>query len=229
MANDLMTNTGIAAIAYDDALKGARDMQNSLLRQYGFVSADAAGNYTTESAQSAFDPRTLFRDGAPSADQVNEMFKNLKIGSTGVLSDVMRAGASAQADVSAGAERAGFGGDTGITSGLTQQRRELAASQAQQNLQSSEMQFLGKEASALAPIGGAYSDLQKARLQDIAAQQETQAQEASMPTFNMNTTPNQTSSVVAASNLPKTAKQYQRWTNAAGVKYQYVNGKWKLV
>ena len=198
MANDLMTNTGIAAVAYEDALKGARDMQNSLLRQYGFVSADAAGNYTTENAQSAFDPRTLFRDAAPTQEQLNTMMSNFKIGSTGALSDIMRMGASAQSDVTASARQAGFGVDTGISGGLTQQRRELAASKAQQELQAGEMKFLTSEAGALAPIGGAYSDLQKARLMDVAQQNLSTAEMQTTPTFNFNLPSNEASVVSQA-------------------------------
>ena len=57
---DLTSAAGQAAVAYQDALNQARNMQNALLRQYGFTAPSVGGGYSVESAQRAFDPNVLF-------------------------------------------------------------------------------------------------------------------------------------------------------------------------
>lgn len=166
--SDLMTNAGVASIAYNDALMQARNAQNSLLRSYGFVGADAGGNYTTASLQKAFDPRTLFKDAAPSEGDITSMSRSMKVGGTGQLADILRAGGTTAAETTEAAQHAGFGADTGVSGGIVQQRMDLARKQAQEQLQGGELQFLQGEAQALGGIGQAQSDLQQARLYDIA-------------------------------------------------------------
>jgi L-alanine-DL-glutamate epimerase-like enolase superfamily enzyme len=163
---DMMTNAGVASLAYNDALMQARTAQDSLLRGYGFVSADAGGNYTTESAQSAFDPRVLFRDAAPSADQLSSMVKNLRVGGTGKIADTMRSGATAQSDITESAAHSGLSEQSGVGGGIIQQRRDLAAHQSEQGVNADKLKFLTGEASAFAPIGAAQMDLKKAGLYD---------------------------------------------------------------
>lgn len=166
--SDMMTNAGVASLAYNDALMQARNAQNSLFRGYGFVSADAGGNYTTEAAQSAFDPRTLFRDSAPTEDQLTTMSKNLRVGGTGKIADTMRAGGTAQSDITEAALHSGFGDGTGVTSGLTQQQRELAANQTTQNVTADKLKFLTGEAGALGNIGAAQMQLKQTTAADAA-------------------------------------------------------------
>lgn len=178
---DLATNAGVASLAYNQALMDSRNAQNSLLRSYGFVSADASGNYTTEGAQSAFDPRTLFRDAAPTEEDVTKMVSGLKIGGTGRLADVMRSGGTAEADITAGARRAGFGEDTGVTSGLVEQRKALAEKQTAQGVRAGKMEFLTGEAQALGGIGQAQLGLQQARVSDLAQAELSKALAATLP------------------------------------------------
>jgi hypothetical protein len=166
--SDMMTNAGVASLAYNDALTQARTAQNSLFRGFGFVSADAGGNYTTEAAQSAFDPRTLFRDAAPTENQLTGMAQNLHIGGTGKIADTMRAGGTAQADITEAAQHSGFGGASGVTSGITQQQRDLAATQTSQNVMADKLKFLTGEASALGGIGSAQMQLQQTTAADAA-------------------------------------------------------------
>ena len=178
---DMATNAGVASLAYNQALMDSRNAENSLLRSYGFVSADASGNYTTEGAQSAFDPRTLFRDAAPTEEDVTKIVSGLKIGGTGKLADVMRAGGTAEADIIAGARSAGFGEDTGVTSGIVEQRKALAEKQTAQGVRAGKMEFLTGTAQALGGIGQAQLGLQQARLSDLAQAELSKALAATLP------------------------------------------------
>ena len=162
----MMTNAGVASLAYNDALMQARNAQNTLLRNYGFVSADAGGNYTTESAQAAFDPRTLFRDAAPNENQLSVMMKNLHVGGSGKIADTMRSGATAQSDITESAVHSGLSEQSGVGGGIVQQRRDLAAHQSDQSVNADKLKFLTGEASAFAPIGVAQMDLKKAGVYD---------------------------------------------------------------
>lgn len=221
---DLTTYTGQATIAYQDALNQARNSQNALLRQYGFVAPNSSGAYTVEGAQAAFDPNSMFDKNTGGVDQarLDQALKSLQVGGTGVLSDVTRSGVSAEANVVAETRsRLGeFGG------GLMNQRRQLAENVAAGELGQSKGQFINALGQGLSPIGGAYQQLQTAQATDTASRLASEAASASI----VNNVPTEAPAGSAASTPPKDAKNYQRWTNPVnGKKFQFVNGKWKTI
>lgn len=222
---NLLTYTGQASIAYQDALNQARNAQNALLRQYGFVAPTGGGAYGVEGAQGAFDPNTLFDKATGGVDQakLSQAMQSITVGGTGLLSDISRSGASSEADVMAESRSRGFGGDIG--GGLTSQRRQLAEAATTGQLGKAKTDFISGLASGLAPIGSAWQDLQTAQAQDTAARLEAEAAKASIVNANA---PTMDASVPAASKPPANAKNYQRWTNPVnGQKMQFVNGKWR--
>lgn len=222
---DLLTYTGQAAIAYQDALNQARNTQNSLLRQYGFIAPNSAGGYSTEAAQAAFDPNTLFDKATGGVDQakLSQAMSSIRTGGTGLLAQIGRAGAGEEAAAMQEVASRGFGGEIG--GGLMQQRRQLAEAQTKGQLGQAKSEFISALGQGLAPIGGAYQQLQTAQAQDTAARLEAEAAKASVVSANAPTTD---ASVPAAAKPPANPRNYQRWTNPVnGQKMQFVNGKWK--
>ncbi len=177
---DLLTYTGQASIAYQDALNQARNAQNALLRQYGFTAPSATGGYSVEGAQAAFDPNTLFDKATGGVDKAKlaSLAGSLGVGGTGLISDIGRAGTSAEADVVAEARSRGLGGEIG--GGLISQRRQLAEAQTSGKIGAAKNEFMAGIAGALSPIGGAYQNLQNAGIYDQAAINEANAYKASL-------------------------------------------------
>lgn len=178
---DVLTYSGQAAIAYQDALNQARNAQNALLRQYGFTAPSASGEYSVEGAQGAFDPNSLFDKASGGIDKakLQQLAGSLQIGGTGVLADIMRGGASAEADVVSEARSRGFGGEVG--GGLLAQRRQLAEAQTGGELAAGKEKFLAGIGEALSPIGGAWQGLQNAQAMDELARQQAEAMKATIP------------------------------------------------
>jgi len=179
MAEDLISNTGEAAIAYRDALTAARNTQNALLRQYGFTMPAAGGGYSVESAQTAFDPNTLFdkATGGIDAAKVAALAGRVQIGGTGLLSDIQRGGASTEAEAVLGSRAAGIAGG-----GLAAQRRALAEAQTAGQLGQAKQQFISSIAEGLAPVSGAYAGLEKAQAYDKFLAEQAAALRGTMPT-----------------------------------------------
>jgi len=175
---DLTTAAGQAAVAYQDALNQARNMQNMLLRQYGFTAPAVGGGYSVESAQRAFDPNVLFdkATGGIDAARVQELAGSLQAGGTGLLADISRGGAAAEAEAALGARAAGISGG-----GLAAQRRRLAEAQTGEQLGEARQQFLASFGEAMAPIGGAYQGLQIAQAQAKAQEEAARAAAATLP------------------------------------------------
>ena len=178
---DVLTYSGRAAIAYQDALNQARNTQNALLRQYGFTAPSSTGDYSIEGAQSAFDPNTLFDKATGGVDKakLSQLAGGLQVGGTGLLADLMRQGASAEADVVSEAQSRGFGGEVG--GGLLSQRRQLAEAQTAGQVGSAKEQFLAGIGQALSPIGGAYQELQNAKIMDQYAMAAANAAQSALP------------------------------------------------
>jgi hypothetical protein len=174
---DLLTYTGQASIAYQDALNQARNAQNALLRQYGFTAPTAGGDYSVEAAQSAFDPNTLFdkATGGIDKEKLATLSSGLRAGSTGLLGDINRSGASAEAEAMLGARTSGIG-----KGGLAAQRAQLAEAQTSGKLGAATNEFMAGIAGALSPIGGAYQNLQNAGIYDQAAINEANAYKDSL-------------------------------------------------
>lgn len=181
MAEDLVSNAGMAAIAYRDALTAAQNTQNALLRQYGFTMPGAGGQYTVEGAQAAFDPNTLFDQATGGINQarLSELAGRIQVGGTGLLSDIMRGGASAEAEAALGARSAGISGG-----GLAAQRRALAEAQTSGQLGQARQEFVSGIAQGLQPIGAAYSGLQQARIADRMAAEAAAAARATIPSVS---------------------------------------------
>ena len=173
---DLTTNAGRASIAYSNALESAKHTQNALLRQYGFTMPDASGQYTLESAQSAFDPNTLFNQatGGVDEDRLKGLAARLQAGGTGILGDISRGGASAEAEAVLGSRA------SGITGGLAAQRRSFVEAQTSGQLGRAREEFVAGIGSALSPIGGAFQDLQVGRATDQAQMDADRAARESM-------------------------------------------------
>lgn len=168
---DLLTYSGQAAIAYQDALNQAKNMQNALLRQYGFVAPDASGNYSVEGAQSAFDPNTLFDKATGGIDQakLSQLVGGLGVGGTGRIADISRAGASSEAEAAMEVrQRLG----EGIGGGLMAQRRGLAEAMTAGQVGAAKSEFLAGLGEAMSPIGGAFQNLKIGEAYDEAARQE---------------------------------------------------------
>ena len=224
----MLTYSGQAAIAYQDALNQARNAQNALLRQYGFTAPSASGEYNVEGAQGAFDPNSLFDKATGGVDKarLQQLAGSLQIGGTGALADIMRGGASAEADVVSEARSRGFGGEIG--GGLMAQRRQLVEAQTGGQLAAGKEKFLAGIAEGLAPISGAYQTMQNAQVMDELARQQAEAAKSTLPRsvdFSESIVP----SGAPSNTPPAKPKNYQRWKNAAGVNYQFINGKWKTV
>lgn len=175
---DLTTNAGQAAVAYQDALNQARNAQNALLRQYGFTAPAVGGGYTIEAAQRAFDPNVLFDKATGGIDtaRLQGLAGSLEAGPTGMLADIGRGGAAAEAEAALGARSAGIAGG-----GLAAQRRRLAEAQTGAQLGQARSSFLAGLGEAMAPIGGAFQQLQIAQAQDKAAEEAARAAAATLP------------------------------------------------
>ena len=231
---DLLTYTGQASIAYQDALNQARNTQNALLRQYGFTAPSATGEYSVEGAQTAFDPNTLFNQATGGIDKakLESLVGGLQAGGKGLLADISRSGASAEADVISEARSRGFGGEIG--GGLLGQRRALAEAQTKGQLGTAKQQFLAGIGEALSPIGGAFQGLKLAEAQDKALQEEALAAQATLPSATDLTMPEEeverpTSTYVKmgtpGGSPPKNPRGGKLFTGPGGVKWQYrMNG-----
>ena len=174
---DLTSAAGTAAVAYQDALNQARNTQNALLRQYGFTAPNAQGEYSVEAAQRAFDPNVLFdkATGGIDAAKVQQLAGGLQFGTTGVLSDIGRGGASTEAETAL-ASRA-----SGISGGLAAQRRALVEAQTAQQTGRAKEEFLSGFAGAMSPIGTAFQNLQIAQAEAKAQEEAAAAAASTLP------------------------------------------------
>tara|TARA_R110000868_G_scaffold409919_1_gene696525 strand:+ start:284 stop:955 length:672 start_codon:yes stop_codon:yes gene_type:complete len=220
---DLLTNTGQASIAYQDALNQARNAQNALFAQYGYTMPNASGGYDSKSAGEAFDPNSLYDKSTGKVDEtkLTEMFGQMQMGGTGLMADITRGGASAESGAVEELQSRGFGGDIG--GGLIGQRRQLAESQTKGQIGSAKNQFVAGIGQAQAPIGGAWQTLQTGMAMDTA---NTAANQAAINTTS--------SSVVTPTNPtgPPTDKgtgAYQLKKGSDGVMYRWMGKKWKAV
>lgn len=175
---DLTSAAGQAAVAYQDALNQARNTQNALLRQYGFTAPATGGGYSVEAAQQAFDPNVLFDKATGGIDQarLKELAGGLRAGGTGILADIARGGASAEAEAALGARAAGIG-----RGGLAEQRRRLAEAQTTAQTGQAQQQFLAGLGEAMAPIGGAFQRLQIAQAEAKAQEEAAKAAASTIP------------------------------------------------
>jgi hypothetical protein len=229
MANmDLVTSTGAAAVAYQNALNQARNATNSLIRQFGFTRPDASGNYSVEAFQNAFDPNKLMNKETGTLDEaaLGNLVSGISVGGTGVLSDIARSGASTEAEMAMESRSRGLG-----TGGLAAQRRGLAEAQTAGEMGSAKSQFIANIAQNLAPIGSAWQGLQTGMAEDEAAKQAALALQgsASSPVADVvvpAATSDTPTAAVPSAPQAKAPKKGDKRTTAAGW-LQYYNGtKW---
>ena len=235
---DLLTNTGQAAIAYQDALNQARNAQNTLFAQYGYTMPNASGGYDSKSAGEAFDPNSLYDKSTGVLDQnrLTQMFGQLQMGGSGLLADITRGGASSEASAVGELQSRGLGGDIG--GGLVGQRRQLAESQASGQLGAAKNQFIAGIGQAQSGIGSAYQNLQTGMAMDKVAAAEAEALRASAANV---AAPADPASVQASTAPPATPtspanplstpgkKVGEIRKNTAGVKYRWNGKKWRTV
>ena len=164
MTVSLETGAGQATIAYQQALNDAQNTKNALFRSYGITAPGADGAYSVESAQSAFDPRTLFTGSTFDQTKFDKATENLAIGGTGRLADIARTAATGEADVRAGMQARGLGDMGG---GLGMQARQAIEEQGVKNLDIGKTEFLQSLTQGLAPIGSSFETLQANTMQDL--------------------------------------------------------------
>ena len=230
---DLLTYTGQAAIAYQDALNQAKNTQNALLRQYGFTAPGAGGGYSVEGAQAAFDPNVLFNKATGKVDEAGlaSLVGCLQSGGTGLLANISRAGATGEAEAIAGQRARGFGGDIG--GGLMTQARQGAETASAGQMSQAKSEFISSLGGALSPIGGAWQGLQTATAQDEASRLASEAARASIvapvpptPEVTAPTAPGKYATSGTPGGKPPTSPRGgQLYTGPGGVKWQYrMNG-----
>ena len=112
---------------WNDATLAAKSNINSLLRAAGVVRRDpTTGDYTSASAESAFNPNNIMDPTTGKPRQLTEQEKadlmsGTTYGSVGGFSEAYQAGSNTAGDVAANTASAGLG-----SGGLARQRQELA-------------------------------------------------------------------------------------------------------
>jgi hypothetical protein len=183
MANlDLLGNVEAATIAHKNAMMQAQFNTNALLRSFGFTMPGADGSYDVKTAQGAFNPEALFDKSTGSLNEgaLQEIIKNLSVGTTGAIADVRRGGASQEAEAVAESRARGLGAGSGLAS----QRRRLAESMTGEAETGAKSQFVSALGQAYAPIGTAYQDLQTAQIQAQAGAEAAGAVTDSGPNYD---------------------------------------------
>ena len=237
---DLLTNTGQAAIAYQDALNQARNAQNALFAQYGYTMPNASGGYDSKSAGEAFDPNVLYdkSTGKVDEDKLKQMFGQMQMGGSGLLADITRGGASAEADASMELAGRGFnatGQGGAITGGLVNQRRQLAEAQTSGQIGAAKNQFVAGIGQAQSNIGGAWQTLQTSMAQDkvdeaAATALKDSASNTVTPAVVEATTAPPATPTSPANPLSTPGKRVgDIRKNAAGVKYRWNGKKWRAI
>ena len=237
---DLLTNTGQAAIAYQDALNQARNAQNALFAQYGYTMPNASGGYDSKSAGEAFDPNVLYdkSTGKVDEDKLKQMFGQMQMGGSGLLADITRGGASSEASAVGELQSRGFGGDIG--GGLVGQRRQLAEAQTSGQIGAAKNQFVAGIGQAQSGIGGAWQALQTGMAQDkVDEAAATALRDSASNTVTPATSMSPETSVAPSStpvtptgpysvlgtpggkDVPKNPRGGQAYTGPGGVKWKY--------
>lgn len=222
---DLVDYSGEAAIAYKDALNQAASAKDALFRSYGLTMAGPGGEYSVEAAQSAFNPTALFKGGELDTAKLGQMASGLTVGGTGAFADIMRSGASAEAQAQQEAMSRGLA-TSDIGGGLGMQQRELAQSLAAKQLGAEKTGFLGQLAQGLAPVGTAYERTKLATAENLVGGALGSA--AITPTSSSN------SNIVAVNDrdaytrlgkptgsVPENPKPGQKYTGSGGVSFVY--------
>lgn len=159
---DLLTYSGAASVAYKDAVDAATRSAKALFNEY-------YGSVPDFDFGSIFNKET----GDVSEDALKQVTSGLVSSGKGVLADIGRSGASAEADIGAEFRARGFAG--GIGGGLAAQRRGLAETMAASQAGAAKKQFLGGIGEAISPVGASWQDLQAAMIQDQLAAGEAGA------------------------------------------------------
>jgi len=224
-----MSDASIAQAAFSTALEQARGATKNIFDSFGVSSKDpATGAWTTGAAGSAFDPSKVVQQDANGVITTNQDYLN-SLSTTGFgtgfgynqMSSAMEQGAGNEAAVAANYRGRGLGGG-----GLMNQARTAAESEqtrGQSGVAASLIEKLGQVYGNVATSASGYMG---SMMDAASAAGVTDSTTLGGITGNAPTTP-----PVAPSSdtFPANPHQNQRWHNAAGVQYQYLGGKWKLV
>ena len=153
MAEDIVTYSGAAAVAFEAAKEQAQLAAKNLFNQY-------YGSIPN------FDMNAMFNEqsGKINEDAIRQATSGIVGTGKGVLADIGRAGASEEANVVSEMRARGFGGDVG--GGLMAQRRGLAEAMTGERTGAAQMDLLRGLAEGLAPIGSSWEEMQQAMIQD---------------------------------------------------------------
>lgn len=207
--------------AWDTALVDAKYATKNLYNSFGLATA-GPGGWSTANSASAWDPSKLLTFNKDTGIVGTDQAALGQMGSAqfGVgfgynkMTDVMGQGASNELTALANLRSRGVAGG-----GLAQQARTAAESmqgRGQAGVVSDLISSLGQTYGNVAStVGAAYGSGI-----DTAAAGAASASDASAAAT---TTP------PATATPPPNAKAYQRWTSPQGIKYQFINGKWKTV
>lgn len=207
--------------AWDTALVDAKYATKNLYNSFGLTTAGPSG-WSTANSAAAWDPSKLlsYNQGTGIVSTNQAALDQMGSAQFGVgfgynkMTDVMGQGASNELAALANLRSRGVAGG-----GLAQQARTAAESsqgRAQAGVVSDLISSLGQTYGNVAStVGAAYGSGI-----DTAASGAASASDASAAS---------TTSPPATATPPANAKNYQRWTSPTGVKYQFVNGKWKTI
>lgn len=132
-----------AALAYRQAVEDAGNFIDQQMRQYGWMSPGANGQYSVLNAQNAFDPERVIQfdqSGAPIVDTagIAAATSGGQYGTTGLFAQAAQRGAAEAADVMLGQRQRGFGRGSGLVRGT----QEVSQYGAQQQMGGLSQQFL---------------------------------------------------------------------------------------
>lgn len=169
MANEVSNNAINAALAYRSAVEDYGNFIDNTMRQFGWQTKGADGQYSVLNAQNAFDPDRIVQfdsSGSPYVDAkaVMEATSAGQYGTTGAFAQAAQQGATKEAEAALQGRFSGFGKGSGLVS---QQRRLAEESTAGQmsNLSSQLMSGLFSKYSGL---GKQYQNVAAGGAQDAA-------------------------------------------------------------
>jgi hypothetical protein len=169
-----------AGLAYRGAVEDYGNFIDSAMREYGWTSRDASGNYSVKGAQDAFDPDQLIQydaAGRPTFDQAAllERTSGGQYGTTGLFASTAQAGAAAEAQARAGVRGRGITGG-----GLAAQQERLAETMTQSEMGGVSGALFSDIMSRYKGLGKAYEDVRAGEVTDAAIIAGQQVEDTSL-------------------------------------------------
>lgn len=174
-----------AALAYRNAVEDYGNFIDNTMRQYGWQTKGADGQYSTLNAQDAFDPDRIIQfdsSGSPQIDTqaITAATSGGQYGSSGLFAQEAQRGAAEEAGLLTAMQSHGFGRG----SGLFAQQRKLAEQQSQARMSGLSSQMLSSLFSKYASLGKTYSNVSAGQVQDSIASAARRAAMSSL--YNQN-------------------------------------------